>query len=97
MSFPQTCGPVPFDPSDSILAGMSQAVLQANLEAAQAAYAQFMIGGKVVTVSVSQGDGSRTVSYQATNAGQLTSWIRLLQAALGINPIGRRPMRFNFL
>lgn len=90
------CAPVPFNPADSIIGGMSQATLAANLAAAQAALAQFMIGGKAVTVSISQGDGSRTVSYQVTDQGKLTAWIRLLQAGLGLNPMGRRPVRFNF-
>lgn len=96
MSFTPICGPVPFDPSDSIIGGMSRTTLQANLEAAQVALAQLNLGGKVATVSVSQADGSRTVSYQVTNLGQLTAWIRLLQAGLGINVMGRRPVRFNF-
>ena len=47
------------------------------------------------SVSYSQGEGSRSVTYQQTNAAQLQALIRLLQASLGINA-GRRPVRFNF-
>lgn len=95
-SLPPLNGPVPFDPTDSIIAGMSQAQLQANLTAAQAAYTSLMLGEKAVTVSIAQGDGSRTVSFVPAQMGNLVAYIRLMQAGLGINCMGRRPVRFNF-
>jgi hypothetical protein len=91
-----TCGPLPFDTTDSVLTGMSRQDLQAALTAAQTAYTQLMTGAKVATVSISQDGGSRTVSYTPANVGSLTAFIRLVQAQLGINTMGRRPVRFNF-
>lgn len=85
-----------FDPSQSILAGMTTAQLQAALTAAQQAYTELMTGQKGVSFSYAQGDGSRSVTYQQTNMQQLASFIRLLQAQLGIVTMVRRPARFNF-
>lgn len=87
---------MPFCPQDSILAGTSLQQLQTMLAAAQEAYQSLMLGQKAVTVSIAQGDGSRTVSFTPVNQGALVNWIRELQAALGINRMGRRPVRFNF-
>lgn len=84
-----------FDTTQSVLAGMTTAQLQAALTSAQTAYVQLMTGSKAVTVSYAQGDGQKTVSYQQTNAQQLAAFIRLLQAQLGIGAM-RRPVRFNF-
>jgi hypothetical protein len=75
---------------------MSTQALQAALTAAQAAYTQLMTGAKVATVSIAQDGGSRTVSYTPANVASLTAFIRLVQAQLGINTMGRRPVRFNF-
>ena len=88
--------PVPFDPGDSVLTGMSTPALQALLTSAQKAYSDYLLGQKTVTVSYTQGDGSKTVTYDRTNLAQLTSLIRLVQAMLGINTMGRRPVRFDF-
>lgn len=91
------CGPVGFQVQYSILAGMSQLQLQTMLAQAQEAYQSLMLGQKAVTVSIAQGDGSRTVSFNQADKGSLVNWIRELQAALGMNRLGRRPMRFNFV
>lgn len=85
-----------FDPTGSVLAGLSTEQLQANLAAAQAAYTALMTGKQVATASYAQGDGSQTVSYRATDVGNLTAFIRLLQAQLGLICRPRRPVRFNF-
>lgn len=85
-----------FDPTQSILAGMTTAQLQAALTSAQTAYTQLMTGTKVATASYAQGDGQKTVSYTQTNVQQLAAFIRLLQTQLGIVSCGRRPVRFNF-
>jgi hypothetical protein len=90
------CGPVPFDPTDCILTGVPNTTLQQWLTDAQAAYNSLMLGTRVVTVSIAQGDGSRTVSFTPADRANLVQYIRLLQAALGLNTMGRRPVRFNF-
>jgi hypothetical protein len=86
----------PFDPGRSILAGMSTQQLQAALTAAQQAYAELMTGTKGVSFGYTQGDGMKTVTYSQTNVQQLTAFIQLLQAQLGLVPRARRPIRFNF-
>lgn len=82
-----------FDPSQSVLAGIPPSVLMANLAAAQAAYAQLMMGGKPVSVSYTQGDGAKSVTYQLADASSLMAYIQLLQAQLGIVQRPRQPMR----
>ena len=84
-----------FNPAYSVLAGMTSVQLQAALTAAQQAYTDLMTGQKGVTFSYSQGDGSRTVSYQPTDVAKLTAFIQMLQAQLG-GFVARRPARFNF-
>lgn len=73
-----------FDPTTSILAGMSPAALQTALTNAQQAYLDLSSGAKIVTVSYTQGDGAKAVTYDKTNIGTLSRMIRLLQAQLGI-------------
>lgn len=72
------------------LAGVPTATLQAWLLSAQSALNDLMIGGKPVVVLYTQGDGQKSVTYQKTDVGQLTMWIRQLQIQLGIAPCGRR-------
>lgn len=76
-----------FDPNRTALAGLPVATLQAYLTAAQAAYNNLMVGGKVVTAAY---DG-KSVTYTQADIGRLESYIMLLQRMLGINR-GRRPM-----
>ncbi len=79
-------------PRATILTGMSQAQLLAALASAQAALVSWAPGGKVVTASYGQGDGTKSVTYNMTSMGQLTGWIMLLQQALGMGG-RRRPLR----
>lgn len=62
--------------------GMSDQQLQVALQAAQAALIQLRTGTKVVTVQYAQGDGNRSVTYQATNLAGLRMFIAELIAAL---------------
>lgn len=76
----------------SPLYGMSQAQLQAALTNAQTAYTQLMSGARAVTLSYSQGDGSKSVSYDRVDMAQLRFFIQELQQALGVLPC--RPRRY---
>lgn len=85
-----------YNPATSIFAGMSTAQLQAALANAQAAYLQLSTGAKAVTLSYTQGDGSKSVTYQQASTGGLVQLIKQLQAQLGIVHRPRRPMQFRF-
>lgn len=80
----------------TLYAGMDPSVLQAALTSAQTALIQLNSGAKVVTASYAQGDGVKTVTFTAATREGLTSMIRDLQAALGVIPRARRPMRFTY-
>ncbi|TMV66769.1 phage head-tail adapter protein [Thioclava sp. BHET1] len=73
---------------------MSTAQLQAYLANAQQAYIELSSGAKVVTVSYTQGNGSKSVTYQQANLTNLTALIQQLQAQLGIIRSPRRPLNF---
>ncbi|MBU6246457.1 MAG: hypothetical protein KGN77_01775 [Xanthomonadaceae bacterium] len=79
----------------SVLAGVPQATLQTWLGQAQQAYADFMTGGKPVTVSYANGSGTRSVTYNKANVQQLTQFISELNQALG-NTRGRRAIGVRF-
>ncbi len=86
-----------FDPNSSLLAGaMTRAQLLEALTAAQQAYLELSTGSKGVSFSYTQGDGTRSVSYQQTDIGQLMALIQLLQAQLGIVKRPRRTLRFRY-
>lgn len=85
-----------YNPSTSILAGMSTAALQTALANAQQAYIDLSSGAKVVTASYSQGDGAKSVTYTQANVADLVALIKQLQAQLGIIQRGRRPIGFRF-
>lgn len=86
-----------FNPQTSLLAGaMTRAQLQEALTAAQQAYMELSTGSKGVSFSYTQGDGTRSVSYQQTDMGQLMALIQLLQAQLGIVKRPRRTLRFRY-
>lgn len=86
-----------FDPNSSLLAGaLTRDQLTAALTAAQQAYLELASGAKGVSFSYAQGDGTRSVSYQQTDIGQLTALIQLLQAQLGIVRRPRRALRFRY-
>jgi hypothetical protein len=74
--------------------GMTDLQLQAALQAAQAALIQLRTGNKAVTVQYAQGDGNRSVTFQATNMASLRMLISDLLAALnpGVKVCKRRRM-----
>lgn len=74
------------------LAGMSTDQLQAALASAQQAYTELLTGSRGVTFGYTQGDGAKSVTFQATSPAQLTAFIQQLQRALGIGG-RRRPLR----
>jgi len=85
-----------FDPSTSLLAGMSEADLRAELAALQQAYLQLGRGQQVVTASYTQGDGAKSVTYRQTDLATLAALIRQLQAQLGIVDSPRRAVGVKF-
>ncbi|CAI1576723.1 gpW [Serratia proteamaculans] len=86
-----------FNPNSSLLAGaMTRDQLQAALTSAQQAYLELSTGTKGVSFSYTQGDGTRSVSYQQTDIGQLMALIQLLQAQLGIVSRPRRALGFRY-
>lgn len=76
--------------------GRSRADLQAQLTALTEVYDAFASGQQVVTVTYSQGGGTRTVTYNkdSTNLGMLDGLISELQQRLGIIRKARRQIRF---
>jgi gpW protein len=83
----------PFDITQTPLVGVPTATLQLWLAQAQAALQNFMIGGNPISLSYTQGDGSRSVTRNITSAAALQNWIGLLNMALGNTPRVRRPIR----
>lgn len=82
----------------SILDGMSLSALQAQLASMQQAYLALTTGGKVVSATYTQGDGSRSVTYTAANIADLVQAIITVQTQIdrlqGNTCINRRaPMR----
>ena len=85
------------NPKSSLLAGLLTAEqLQEALTKAQLAYLDLGAGEKGVSFSYSQGDGTRSVSYQQTDMTWLKSQIQLLQAQLGIVPRPRRALGIRY-
>ncbi|AOM40504.1 gpW family head-tail joining protein [Xenorhabdus hominickii] len=78
----------------TLLTGMSREQLQAALNAAQLAYIELSTGAKGVSFSYTQGDGTRSVSYQQTSLGDLLALIQAIQTELGIT--ARRPIRVRY-
>jgi hypothetical protein len=85
-----------YDPSTSILAGLDQTYLQVQLTAMQQAYVQLRSGKAVVSVSYTQGDGAKSVTYRTADMGSLAVAIRELQAQLGIVCQPRRAFGVRF-
>ena len=85
-----------FNRNTSLLAGMSDDQARAALAKAQAAYVDLATGSHGVSFSYTQGDGTRTVSYQQSSLADLLALIQLLQAQLGIVARPRKPVRFRF-
>ncbi|HCB1794646.1 TPA: phage head-tail adapter protein, partial [Klebsiella quasipneumoniae] len=70
--------------------------LRDALQKAQQAYIDLTTGSRGVSFSYSQGDGTRSVSYQQSSLADLLALIQLLQAQLGIVARPRKPVRFRF-
>jgi len=87
---------VTFNQADSVFAGMSQPQLQHALNEAQRALIKLQIGERAVTVTYSQGEGTRHVQYKSTNPGALVQLINELKACLGLAPVARRGFRVSF-
>lgn len=86
-----------FNRNTSLLAGaMTDDQLREALAKAQQAYIDLAAGSRGVSFSYSQGDGTRSVSYQQSTLSDLLALIQLLQAQLGIIRRPRRSMRFRF-
>ncbi|UKS45613.1 gpW family protein [Klebsiella michiganensis] len=78
----------------TLLTGMSTEQLQAALSQAQQAYIDLSTGAKGISFSYTQGDGTRTVTYQQTSLGDLLALIQTIQAMLGVSR--RRPIRVRY-
>ncbi|ELN0130416.1 phage head-tail adapter protein [Raoultella planticola] len=86
-----------FNRNTSLLAGsMTDEQLRYALQKAQQAYIDLTTGSRGVSFSYSQGDGTRSVSYQQSSLADLLALIQLLQAQLGIVARPRKPVRFRF-
>lgn len=86
-----------FNRNTSLLAGsMTDEQLRDALKKAQQAYIDLTTGSRGVSFSYSQGDGTRSVSYQQSSLADLLALIQLLQAQLGIVARPRKPVRFRF-
>ena len=86
-----------FNRNTSLVAGsMTDEQLRDALQKAQQAYIDLTTGSRGVSFSYSQGDGTRSVSYQQSSLADLLALIQLLQAQLGIVARPRKPVRFRF-
>lgn len=86
-----------FNRNTSLLAGsMTDEQLRDALQKAQQAYIDLTTGSRGVSFSYSQGDRTRSVSYQQSSLADLLALIQLLQAQLGIVARPRKPVRFRF-
>ncbi|MEY1193234.1 gpW family head-tail joining protein [Klebsiella pneumoniae] len=86
-----------FNRNTSLLAGgMTDEQLRDALQKAQQAYIDLTTGSRGVSFSYTQGDGTRSVSYQQSSLADLLALIQLLQAQLGIVDRPRKPVRFRF-
>ncbi|KFK94582.1 phage head-tail adapter protein [Serratia sp. Ag1] len=78
----------------STLTGIPADRLRAMLEEAQQAKFDIMMGKRGISYSYTQGDGTRSVTYQQANIDQLNELIAEIQTALGIGR--RRAVRFRW-
>jgi hypothetical protein len=79
----------------SLFDGMTQQQLTAALISAQTALVELQTGGRAVTMSYAQGDGSKSITRKMGTVAECAALIRQLQIALGIaRP--RRAARFVF-
>lgn len=68
----------------AITDGMNPADMQSRLAALQGAYFDLMSGAQIATATYNQGDGSKSVTYRATDIATIRRAILELQKALGI-------------
>lgn len=80
----------------AITDGMSTADMQSRLAALQAAYFDLQSGTRIVTATYSQGDGSKSVTYQQSDMTSMYRSILMLQKALGIIDCYPRARRIFF-
>lgn len=80
----------------SLLTGMSREQLLAALNQAQEAYTELMTGNKGVSFSYTQGDGTRSLTYQTTDIDKLQAFIMQLQYQLGMIARPRRPITVRY-
>jgi hypothetical protein len=67
------------------LCGVDLATLQLWLSQAQAAFGAYMSTGRLQSVSYTQGDGGRSVSYSTPpDISQLNAWISRLQREISL-------------
>ena len=86
-----------FNRNTSLLAGgMTDEQLRDALQKAQQAYIDLTTGSRGVSFSYTQGDGTRSVSYQQSSLADLLALSQLLQAQLGIVARPRKPVRCRF-
>lgn len=86
-----------FNRNTSLLAGgMTDEQLRDALQKAQQAYIDLTTGSRGVSFAYTQGDGTRSVSYQQSSLADLLALIQLLQAQQGIVARPRKPVRFRF-
>ena len=83
------------DTMPSEFVGQTTATLTQWLADAQLALQQLTMGSNPNAVSYSQGDGSKSVTYQPSDIGMLQNRISSLAYALGLSP-RRRAMRPGF-
>lgn len=87
---------MPQNPIYNPFYGMDPVTLQNALAAAQTALIEMQLGKKAVQLSYTQGDGSRSATYQATSRLDLENLINQIKAALG-QPVQRRgPLKAYF-
>ena len=77
-----------------VFAGMTVDQRKAALASAQKAYLDLSMGAKGVSLSYTQGDGGKSVTFTPAETANLVVLIKQLQASLGILRRARRPMRF---
>lgn len=83
-------------PCNTMFTGMTQPQLLAALQSAQTAYIALLTGQQGVSFAYTQGDGAKSVTYKAADAGALAALIRELQQAAGVVCRARRPVSFVF-
>ena len=80
---------MPQNPIYNPFYGMDETTLTNALAAAQKALIELQLGQKAVQLSYTQGDGSRSATYQVTSRLDLENLINQIRAALG-QPVQRR-------